>query len=627
MARVPASEQLAPWQGGLVYRPDEWVRAFAVAQTTPGVRQSLFSVDPAAQQALQASPSLYRRPTTLAGIDASQLDARYLTAGVNGEVFALAMADCGQSDFVRSSGLNLAVMAAYSGRQDYLDKCIDILTAMRDRVPFQRPGWTMYTPEASMAAGGDGVWLATSWGIEGVVGMLSALGDRVPATLRSELEGRLRAEVELITKDWADERPWFVRGRAYQSNQWIETSVGLVRACLFLKDPSLIDAYNLGVQNLAASLGGLGSDGAFIEGVSYASMTTGSLFQVIEEVRATGDTRCNAFPWVDSAWRWWLHMVMPGRQFVNCNDSRMSEIPAWAIKNPIHSMMTAALASADTAAVPNLRAIFPGSPDSSLDAVRYQVALAQAPQAGISISTFGWFPSQQVLSWRSGWEAPSAPQAAMALWVRGGSLKDSHSHRDQGHISVYNGNRIILMECGTPVYSTVDLNERYANAAGHSTVQIGALSPRNTPADAPISISHLGDAGGDISIDLQKAFPGTLACSRLIRWSDAGTVTITDRISLPSPVAPGTVLIRFHTGSNAPLECVATDAGDEIRWRGASMRISSSGQTQIAQSDWPDAVRAPFVHRAIDVSAKVASSNFEIVTELSFDRSIVDRDP
>jgi hypothetical protein len=627
MAHVPASEQLAPWQGGLVYRPDEWARAFAVAQTTPGVRQALFSVDPAAQQALQASPSLYRRPTTLAGINASQLDARYLTAGVNGEVFALAMADCGQSDFVRTSGLNLAVMAAYSGRQDYLDKCIDILTAVRDRVPFQRPGWTMYTPEATMPVGGDGVWLGTSWGIEGVVGMLSALGDRVPATLRSELEGRLRAEVELITKDWADERPWFVRGRAYQSNQWIETSVGLVRACLFLKDPALIDAYNLGVQNLAASLGGLGSDGAFIEGVSYASMTTGSLFQVIEEVRATGDMRCNAFPWVDSAWRWWLHMVMPGRQFVNCNDSRMSEIPAWAIQNPIHSMMTAALASADTSAVPNLRAMFPGSPDSSLDAVRYQVAVAQAPQAGINIGTFGWFPSQQVVSWRSGWEAPSAPQTAMAVWVRGGSLKDSHSHRDQGHISVYNGNRMILMECGTPDYSTADLNERYANAAGHSTVQIGALSPRNTPVDAPINISQLGDAGGDISIELQKAFPGTVACNRVIRWSNAGTVTIIDHISLPSPVPPGTALIRFHTGSNAPLECVATDVGDEIRWRGASMRISSSGLTQIAQCDWPDAVRAPFVHRAIDVSAKVASSNFEIVTELTFDRSVVDRDP
>ncbi len=627
MARVPAQEMLSPWRGGLAYRPNEWARAFEVAQTIPSVRQSIFAVDPSAQRTLQANPALYRRPTTLAGIDPSQLDASYKKAGANAEAFALAMADCAQSDFVRSAGLELAVMAAYTGRQDYLNKCIDILTAMRDRVPFQRPGWTLYTPNAVMPEGGDGVWLATSWGIEGVVGMLSALGDRVPAALRAELEGRIRAEVELITKDWADARPWYVRGRAFQSNQWIETSVGLVRACLFLKDPALIDAYNLGVQNLAASLGQLGRDGAFLEGVTYASMTSGTLFEVIEEMRATGDTRCSAFPWVDSAWRWWLNMVMPGRQFVNCYDSRMSEIPAWAIQNPLPSMMKAALASADSAAVPNLRAMFPGSPDASLSAVRYQVALAQVSQSGVSINRSGWFPSQQVLSWRSGWEAPSALQTAMAVWIRGGSPTDSHCHRDQGHVSVYNGNRIILMECGTPVYSTVDLDEKYANAAGHSTVQIGALSPRNAAVDAPISISHLADSGGDVSIELQRAFPGTISCSRNVRWSDSGTLTIVDRISLPAPVEPGTMLLRFHTGCNAPLDCVTTDTGDEVRWQGVTMRVSSNGHTQVTQNEWPDAVRAPFTHRAIDVSAKVSSSSFEIVTELSFNRSITTRDP
>ena len=47
------------------------------------------------------------------------------------------------------------------------------------------------------------------------------------------------------------------------------------------------------------------------------------------------------------------------------------------------------------------------------------------------------------------------------------------------------------------------------------------------------------------------------------------------------------------------------------------------GPSGSGKSTWVN----PFAHRAIDVSAKVASSSFEIVTELSFDRSIVDRDP
>jgi hypothetical protein len=616
---------LVEWGGVLSYRPNEWPQVFSASQSSPPLRQALFALDACAQRVLQARPSLYTRPVRIADIDSTQLDMRYLKAGPNAERFALAMADCGQSEFVRSSGVELAVMAAYTGNPEYIGKCIEILTATRDRIPFQRPGWTLYSPSAVMPADGDGVWLATAWGIEGTVEMLSVLGDRVPPNLRSELEQRLRSEVGLIVHDWANSVPWYVSSGAVQSNQWIEPSAGLVRACLFLRDPALLDAYNLGVRNLAMSLRLMGSDGAFLEGVSYASMTSRSLLRVLSDLRAAGDMRCSEFGWSNAAWRWWLHMVMPGRQFVNCYDSRMSEIPSWAVVNPLASIMEAAAVSPDPEALTSVQAMFPGRADASVPAVRYQAALARSRAAPVSLETFRHFSSQQLLCWRTSWEAPSANQTAMALWIRGGSRSDSHAHRDQGHVSVYNGNRLLLMDCGTPDYSTEGFEANYAGVAGHSTVQVGALEPRSIPVDVPLNVVRLDASGGEVSIDLRPAFKGTTSCMRNVRWNDSGTVTITDRIVLPVAVPAGTPLVRFHTGSVAALERVVLDGAAELRWPGAALRVAGSG-LEATDEEWPDAVRAPFVHRVVVIRAAAAGSSFEIVTELRFDRAMVDRD-
>jgi hypothetical protein len=617
---------LAGFDGTLAYRPNEWSRVFEASQSTPALRQSLFALDACAQRVMQARPSMYTRPARLADIDPMQLDARYARCGPNAEAFALAMADCAQSDFIRSSGVELAVVAAYTNKPEYVDKCVDMLRATRDRVPLQRPGWTLYTPTAALPEAGDGVWLATAWGIEGIVEMLAVLGDRVPQSLRIELEQRLRSEVALIVRDWARSTPWYVRSNACQSNQWIEPSAGLVRACLFLRDPALIDAYNLGVRNLAASLERLGADGSFLEGVSYASMSSRSLLAVLGDLRSSGDTRCDQLGWTNSAWRWWMHMIMPGRQFVNCYDSRMSEIPAWAIENPIASMAQAALTSTDPQALTNVRAMFPGRVDASVQAVRYQAALAGVRTASITLEPYFHFGSQQVLCWRTAWEPPSATQGAMAIWMRGGSRRDSHAHRDQGHVSVYNGNRILLMECGTPDYATEGFDANYAGAAGHGTVQVGALEPRSFPVDVPISVARMDATGGEATVDLRPAFPGTSSCVREVRWSDSGAVTFIDRIVLQAPVEAGTPLLRFHTGAVAPLELVPTAAGTDLRWNGASLHVAGGGRTNVTEQDWPDAVRAPYVHRVAVVRAGVRASSFEITTELRFDRSIVDRD-
>jgi len=570
---------------------------------------------------LNADTSLYRRPTTVAQIHPSQLTSRADAAGPNREVFALAMADCGQSEFVRRQGVELAIAAVYLQDQECVAKCIDILTACKDRFPLQRAGWTAYEPTSVLPQGGDGVWLATSWGISGIVDMLSLLGDRVPPALKAELHVLLRKEVELIVGDWADQRPWYVKGRAVQSNQWIEPCVGLIKATLYLGDRDLLPAYNLGVESLAASLAVQGSDGAFMEGVSYASMTVGMLFDALDDLRLNGDMRCHAMPFVGNCWSWFVHMHMPGRQYVNTYDSRMSAIPAWAVSTPLGSLVNAALGSGDDRAIPVLKALFPAG-NSSIPGVRYEAALAAAgavpPQ---QLPTHAHFQSQQQVTWRSAWEAPSQAQSALGLFIRGGSRLDSHSHRDQGQVSMYLGDRIILMECGTPEYGRADLEEKFARAAGHGIMQIGERQPRNQAVDAPIAVERLDETGGKVRIDATAAYQGVRSCQRDVEWHASGRLLIQDRVDLEQQMPAGTEFYRFHTGATSPVEIVEGKEGWLVSWPGVVMRISASAPITVEQVAWPDAVREPFVHQALIVRSADPQSRLELRTQVEVSRS------
>ena len=622
LAAVGGARRTADWSGTLSYRAQEWAAIFDRARDSAALRQQLVALANGAKaNVLNADPALYRRPMTIAQIHPSQLTSRAAAAGPNREVFALAMADCGQSEFVRRQGMELAIAAVYLQDQECLNKCIDILRACKDRFPLQRAGWTAYEPTSVIPQGGDGVWLATSWGISGIVDMLSLLGDRVPSSLRADLNVLLRREVELIARDWADQRPWYVKGRAVQSNQWIEPCVGLIKATLFLGDRDLLPAYNLGVESLAASLAMQGSDGAFMEGVSYASMTVGMLFEALDDLRLNNDMRCHAMPFVGNCWSWFVHMHMPGRQYVNTYDSRMSAIPAWAISTPLGSIVQAALGSCDARAIPVLRTLFPAG-NASVAGVRYEAALAALGSGAAQyLPTSSHFQSQQQVTWRSAWEAPSQPQSAFALFVRGGSRLDSHSHRDQGQVSVYMGDRIILMDCGTPDYGQADLETKYARAAGHGIMQIGERLPRNMAVDAPITVERLDDSGGKLRVDTTAAYQGVRLCQRNVEWQASGRVVMQDRVELEQSVPAGTEFYRLHTGATSPVTITQASNGWTVSWPGVVMSISADAPIVVEQVAWPDAVREPFMHQALIIRSADARSTLQVRTQVDVARS------
>ena len=609
--------RLQPWDGRLRRLPSRYAEVLERARDRPELRGLLFGMAGEVTATLRADPRSYRRAQSMDDILPSMRDSSIARAGRNGLAYALAMSDCAQADFLRRDGVQLAIAAAYLQRDDLVDKCIEMLREVARWRPLQRPGWTLYEDSRTLPPGGDGVFLATSWGMGAIVDMLEILGDRVPADLQAALRTLLREEIATIARDWADRRPWYVSSRSVNSNQWAEPNVALVRACMFLGDDALRDSYELGAENLAATMLVSGEDGAFLEGVGYAQMTMGSVCDAVDEMRRAGDRRLARLPFARQFWKWFLHMHMPGRRLVNCFDSKVSELPDWAVRTPLSGMVSAALVSGDDDALRSLKAMFPEG-NATPSGLLYASAIASvAARPQVTEPAFAHFPSERLAVWRTRFEAPSGPQTAFAVWVRGGSTAErSHGHRDQGQVSVYAGDRVVLMECGAPDYADPDYDRVYAEAAGHSIMQLSEIRPRGTPVDAPLSVRRLDASGGSVDVDSTRAYSGVRLCTRSVEWTRDGRVSIADVAELPESCAAGAEWYRFHTGSADPLTISGKDGKWSVKWEGAALALTSPVPIRIEQVEWPDRTRAPFRHRAIRVLAEGPESRLELRSEL-----------
>ena len=616
VSNVPVSG-LSPWQGPLKYQGVDWPGIFSQSRSSPQLRALLFKMVAAADGLLQQSSSRYVRATKFSDIPPPLVDSSAANAGPNQEQFALAMYDCTQTDWLRSDGVLLAVAASYTKNPDYTKKAIEILEAVSNYRPFQRPGWTLSNPKLSMPTGGDGVWLATSWGINGVVEMLDILGDDVPVVLRTKLKQRLREEVNLIVESWSTARPWYVKSRAFASNQWSEPAAAAIKASLFLGDESLRPSYNFGVDALAATLRSSGSDGAFLEGFTYAQMSVGTLLETVADMKRNGDIRCSDMQFAKESWRWFVAMPIAGRYLVNCSDSKMSELPEWAVRSPISSLVEAALVADSAAALATVKYIFPEG-DASISGIRYAAATigtAAAPQP--SIDCFNYFPSQQLVVWRSSWAPPTIPNGGLAVWVKGGSLKaTNHGHRDQGQVSVYWNGVPILIDCGTPDYADPRIDTMFANAAGHGIMQVGELSPRNIAVDAPIDVKRLDSDGGSVAVDTRTAYKGVEACTRTVDWNKRGTVQIADQVRFESPISPLTEVFRYHTGSQAPVIITGSARDWMIQWQSVRMSLKSDVDIEIRQHSWPDSVFPDHTHQALSVISVGSNSTLRLATSI-----------
>lgn len=613
------------WAGPLQAAPNPWPALFEQSRGSIELVNRLLALESSARRSAADPLSRVRRPMSFDQIDPTQLDRDALKLQRNRDVYALARADVNQSAYLRQYGVELAVVVAWRKDPALLARALALLESFLDHRPLQRPGSTLSSDDMAMPAGGDGVWLATAWGMSGIVEMLEILGDQVPPTLRVRLELLLREEIARICEDWADRRPWFVRVHTPVSNQWLEPSLALVQACLFLKDARLAPCYDLGVENIAQTLAALGSDGAFLEGVSYANQSAGPLFDGVRAVRANGDRRLDGFAYLDHAWEWFAHMNLGAGVLVHTYDSRMMLRPDWARSSPTPSEASVILASASPAALQAARFLLPDA-DASVTGVRYAFALAAARGAApMPLPTFASFPSQGQVVWRSAWEAPaSASPKALAVTVRSGTAGENHVQRDNGQVTVLNGRRFVLMEAGTPDYGAPGYEDRYAGAAGHSVMQVSPVQPASQPRPCTMSVQSLDASGGALTMDLASASRLARASTRGVTWNEQGRIVIEDAVAFGAPVDAGAEIYRFHVGSGDPVVITGSGRSWDARWRGATMALRADRAIVVGQQSWPDAVRAPFRHQVITVSVPASANGLKLDTTIQVERSVVD---
>jgi hypothetical protein len=558
---------------------------------------------------------LYKRPLSLAEIPLNYRLNGLESLGANAEPFALAYFDCTQAHFLLKNVVTLAIGARVTGRPELLDHCIAVLRETITHVPLQRPGYTLSTASQQLPEGGDGVWLATAHGIRGIIDVLDILGDRVPGDLRASLRRMLRAEVHRIVDDWNTMRPWFVKTGSSNSNQWLEPSAALVVACLFLGDQQLSSAYDLGVENLLQTIAHQGDDGAWHEGLAYGASSMDSVFVALSAMSRCGDNRLNSLPYRLNAWKWLFQMHLPGGNLVNYSDCNMSHLPGWQTKSPFNSLGYASIYSSDSSSLPKLKAIFPNGTDMG-PGVMYAAAISNVEAADVaSIENWSYFPSAALTIWRSGWQTmDAANDRSLAIWVKGSTPSEIHAHRDQGQVSIYRGQEPILLDCGVTNYGDPLYQSHFVAAAGHGILQAGALAPSGRGVDAPMSVSSLGRDGGSVSIDLTKGYSGVTSCTRRVTWSKSGEFQLVDAVSFHAPIASGTEIFRFHTGSADSLAISGEGPSWMATWGGVEMRIHANQPVTVEQLTWPDAVRAPFEHQVVIIRSVAPVSSIEVST-------------
>jgi hypothetical protein len=354
------------------------------------------------------------------------------------------------------------------------------------------------------------------------------------------------------------------------------------------------------------------TDGGFAEGWAYATQTASEIFYTIERMNATGDFRLRDRSWsrgyVNNYWSWFIDHMLPGNYIANYSDTRTQQISDYAISSPYRDLpfsAEAADSSNKVLAYNNYTYLFPGNADD-IDGIKGYVGKNALTELGqgydvnnpiLSMPNFKLYPDTRVVFWRTGRAKPSeinnnTATSHFALWIKGGSSKEGHKHRDEGQFAIYCGKKPIILESGMDYDITTQQQEELADQRGHNILQIGA-KPRTTLIDCTLDGLAVQQLGGSAYLNLKDSYNSSSVTSytRQFNWSHSGTVTdpltvtVTDTVVFAAQVPANTEIFRFHTGrstnssgSTNPLNI--TSAGDNykiISWENVSITMVGSG--------------------------------------------------
>ncbi|EIP98418.1 Heparinase II/III-like protein [Opitutaceae bacterium TAV1] len=510
---------------------------------------------------LERSFSMAQMAELSAASDRRTSDARSKGEAVRGrlseadaEKFAMASADMGMSSKMLQELPLLAAAWRLTGREplrDHLERQLRELVTWK---PFQRPGWTLSARKDPLPARGDGVWLATGTLLQALAIMLEILpSDTLPADLDAAVRQRMAEEIRLSFSDWKDEVPWYVKSGKANSNQWVVPASGMLVGAAALGRDRFADAYRLGADSLRRSLTLAGDDGSLNEGYTYGmAWTSFSLLLARHFALQAGDDTFAGQPFFRNFPDWMALNFQPGGNPVNAFDGFNAQRGNRAL-NDLTRLAgvsgSAPLAWAVRHELGSIRRDFFGL-----------IALGELARAGDWVTpppTSGLFQRSHMFVWRQSWD-----RFASGLWVRGGDAEDFHTHHDRGHVNFIVSGIPVLIESGTPGYSSKRKRPDYDSTLGHNVLTLdGDTFPLAAP--APVTVSRNTADGGELAVDLRQVYPKLAEARRDVRWTPR-TLHVTDTLAASSGAAPVTPAWRWHFASAEPARI---ERIDERRYR------------------------------------------------------------
>lgn len=526
---------------------------------------------------LQRATSLeeLRNPGTrrIAALDKSANDVEKIDAK-KAQIFAVGQSDVGLAQMLGAELPLLAAAYVITGDHSYVDRIAAQLRETAQWDPLQRPGWTLYNGKGNLPPdGNDGVWLATGEGLVAIWQTLDILPKgALPPDVMTAVREQLKRESKRITHDWQHKIMWFVKKNDGSTNQWIEPAVGQLVACVMLgKDADPVD-YQLAVSNVLHSVNSLSLDGSSPEGPGYGQGRTAPMLYIAAQALAkAGDNRLASHPFFKKFPTWMAMQYQPGQWMVNAFDNFGGARGLYYQKAADFARMV--VLSQDPFLGWTFRHIIEVFPYDFYGLLSLSIpdgALQQPPLWSV-------FQQSHCAIWRSSWA-----EGGSGVWVRGGFEHDGHDHNDRGHVNFIVDGKAVLMEAGTPGYGDPLKHERFDSVMGHNVLQVGDdLYPKKSA--APIAVSRMDQAGGDLTVEAGAGYPTVKSWQRHVTWT-ARTMEITDKVTLATPAK---VLFRWHLGSEQSLHIAASgEKAAAATLPAGRVVFTNPPSTTAATSDW-----------------------------------------
>lgn len=451
------------------------------------------------------------------------------------KMFGLSLSDVSASRLLYKELPVVAAAYRISGKKELLDHIIKQLDEISSWRPIQRTGWSINMKTKSHSGKRNGVWLGTGFTIIGALVAIDMLPpNSLPVALKKKIDSWLIYEIKLISSDWKNKVPWYVKKQASQSNQWVVPSAGLLCAASYLGKDRFPAEYAMGLENISTSMTKMGNDGDSSEGFAYAtSWTVPALYTCAYFLQQKGDKSLISKPFFNNFPSWVAAHYQPGKYIVNCFDwwgGCRNMYDRYMLDNI--AMLTAISDS------PFLQWII-FNQHLRMPANAYGLlCYAMLPKRMKQPPLFAKFKSGRLLTWRSSWQ-----DDASGLWLRGRDPEDFHAHFDCGHINYIKKGKLILLEAATTGYSDKRMVYDYKSLRGHNVMQIGDnILSNNKPYEAPFKVVKLDKSGGNVIIDATKAYDKAEKYTRQVVWN-AEKLSATDKVSLEKAE---NILIRWH---------------------------------------------------------------------------------